>query len=131
MSLLWAGNPVSVYDAKGNAIFVSDVGDPITVYNSNGVAITIYDKDKKQIQAYYPYMLIKHDLDTAEGLINVYYTDDGSEPNTQVESELMPVVDGQRKIRLYNYTGQGAIAFKFRAKKEGYADSYIVTYTWS
>lgn len=136
-----SGNTISVYDANGNSLFVTDAGDDkddpfmqITPYNANGTAISVYKKDGDALtkidKVYYPYMLIKHELDVADDYVNVYYTDDGSEPLTTLERELMPIVNGKRKIQLYNYTSKGKISFKFRANKDGYADSYIVTYTW-
>lgn len=126
------GNKINVYDANGNEIYVTDAGDPITVYDSNGNVISVYaEGGSEPITTYYPYMLIKHELDTEDSFVNIYYTDDGSQPSTSAGNELMPVVNGQRKITLSNYISQGATTFKLRAKKEGYSDSYIVTYTWS
>lgn len=127
-----SGNEISVYDSTGkNEIFVTDVGDNITVYNSSGSAITIYDKEKQPISPKYPYMLITHPLDTDGDYVNIYYTTDGSTPNTADGSQLLTVVDGKRKIKLSDYLSQGSVSFKFKAAKEGFNDSYIVTYTWS
>lgn len=125
-------NNITVYNSSKKEIFVSDAGEQINVYNENSVQIAVYNVEGQPITPYYPYMIVGHELDKENDYVQIYYTTDGTNPDVTKASQLLNVDTdtGLRKISLINYSNKNSVTFKFIAHKEGFNDSYIVTYTW-